>query len=66
MNTIAIKIITLSFVILAAACSEKEATENQNKQKEEVAEEKKDEKKPQVRFKATTPRDKSTYKSPSF
>ena len=67
MKSIATKIIALSFIVLAAACSEKEEKEAQNTQNEEVSQEKKSSKAaPLSQFKATTPRDKSTYKSPSF
>lgn len=67
MNSIIKKIIALSFLFLAAACSEKEVTEPQQKQKEEVSQEKKNGKAaPLSQYKAVPLPDKSTYKSPTF
>lgn len=73
------KILIISFVFLTAACGEKseiaEMHEQQKKQLEKMHEEQKkqlekmqEEQKnaPAIKFKATEPRDKSTYKNPTF
>lgn len=62
MNAIATKIITLSFLVLSAACSEKEAIEP--KKKEEVNQ--RNEKPGEINFKVFPLPDKSTYKNPTF
>lgn len=64
MKFIIAKIILLSFVFMTAGCSDKEVTEKQNK--EEVNKEEREKKAPLGQFKATEPRDKSTYKNPTF
>lgn len=73
------KIALLSFVFMTAACSDKNAEieklhEQQKAQLEKIQKEQKAElermqqgqKAPLSQFKATTPRDKSTYKNPTF
>ena len=67
MNTTIAKIIALSFLVLAAACSKKKAPESEQKQKEELSQKKNDDKKaPLSQFKAVPLPDKSTYKNPTF